>query len=166
MAQWADTVAWAYANGCNQIVDRIPSEEFYYVGNPTTYVVGRLGGPMYRPWDSEPKPTPSSDTINRHFEVLSSNWTEIVGADLGKVTRPLFFSGKKARRLLVQANPDLQPAWGNWQFLSNAEGERRAFTQFRAAINRAIEPHEVDHIDFTTSTPATEKRTKLTRKPG
>jgi hypothetical protein len=164
MIQWTDTVAWAHANGCNQIVDQIPDEDFYYVSSLTTYVVGPLGGPMYRPWDFESKPTPSSDTINRYFEVLSSNWTQIVGADLGKVTRPIFFSGKTARRLLVQANPDIQPAWGNWQFLSNAEGERRAFTQFRAAINKAIEPHEVDHIDFATSTLATEKRTRLTHE--
>jgi hypothetical protein len=164
MVQWTNTVAWAHTNGCNQIVDQISDEDFYYVSNPTTYVVGPLGGPLYRPWDFHPKPTPSSDMINRHFEILSSNWAEIVGADLGKVTRPLYFSGKKARRLLVQANPHIQPAWGNWHFLSNAEGERRAFTQFRGAINKAIEPHEVDHIDFATSTLATEKQTRLARE--
>jgi hypothetical protein len=49
MIQWPDTVAWAYDNGCSQIVDQIPDDDFYYVRNPTTYALGPLGGPMYRP---------------------------------------------------------------------------------------------------------------------
>jgi hypothetical protein len=64
----------------------------------------------------------------------------------------------------VQANPDNQPAWGNWFFLSNVEVERRVFTRFRSAINSAIEPHEIDHVDFTTSAPAAVKQTKITRE--
>src|SRR5438105_1118445 len=95
MLQWADTVAWAYANGCGQIVDKIPDKDFYYVENPSTYSIGPLGGPMYRPWDSEPKPCPASDAIIRSLEVLLSNWSEIVGEELGRVTRPLAFSGSK-----------------------------------------------------------------------
>jgi hypothetical protein len=61
------------------------------------------------------------------------------------------FSGRKGRRLVVYADPDIQPAWGNWFRLSNVESERRAFTRFRTAINKAIAPHEIDHVDFTIS---------------
>src|SRR5258708_39025405 len=128
MLRWAETVAWAYANGCGQIVDEIPDRDFYFVESPSTYSSGPLGGPMYRPWDSEPKACPSSEAINRYLEILLPNWSAIVGEELGKATRPLTFSGKKGRRLLVRANPDIRPAWGNWFNLSNVESERRAFT--------------------------------------
>ena len=33
---------------------------------------------------------------------------------------------------------------------TSLETERRTFTHFRAALNKAIAPHEVDPIDFTT----------------
>lgn len=39
------------------------------------------------------------------------------------------------------------PPWGSWLSLARG-GSRRAFTRFRAAVNAAIKPHEVDHIDF------------------
>jgi hypothetical protein len=37
---------------------------------------------------------------------------------------------------------------GGWAHLSSAESERRTFTQFRASVNKAISPHEIEHIDF------------------
>ena len=37
-----------------------------------------------------------------------------------------------------------------YTYLSSVESERRTFTQFRASVNKAISPHEVDHIDFIT----------------
>jgi hypothetical protein len=164
MSRWADTVAWAHANGCGQIVDKIPDQDFYYVENPSANSIAPLGGPMYRPWDSEPKPRPLSDAIKHCLEILLSDWFEVAGDELGRVTRPLAFSGRKGRRLIVQANPDSQPAWGNWFHLSNVESERRAFTRFRAAINKAIAPHEIDHVDFTTSRLDTKRRLKITRE--
>jgi hypothetical protein len=148
--RWTETVAWAYANDCGQLVDKIPDQEFYFVENPSTYSIGPLGGPMYRPWDSEPKPAPSSNVINRSLKVLLSNWSEIVGKELGSTTRPLALTGRKGRRLLVHADSDFRPLWGTWSHLSSIEPERRAFTRFRAAINRAIAPHEIDHVDFTS----------------
>jgi len=42
------------------------------------------------------------------------------------------------------------PPWGAWSSLPVNEETRRKFTRFRAAINAAIAPHEVDHVDFTT----------------
>lgn len=35
-------------------------------------------------------------------------------------------------------------------YLSSDESKRRTFTQFRHAINEALTPHEVDHIEFVT----------------
>jgi len=81
---------------------------------------------------------------------LLSDWSHIVGKELASITRPLALTGKKARRLFVSADAAFIPPWGGWSHLSTQEVERRTFTQFRAAINKAIAPHEVDHIDFTT----------------
>jgi hypothetical protein len=66
------------------------------------------------------------------------------------VTRPVAFTGKKARRLLVQAEGEAIPPWGGWFDRSTEEAKRRTFTRFRSAVNKAIAPHEVDHIDFVT----------------
>jgi hypothetical protein len=148
MLRWEDTVTWAYTNGCGQIIEGIAEQDFYFVDNPTTYVVGPMGGPMHRPWAFDPKPRPSSTAINRYLEELSSKWLEIVGKELGLITRPLAFSGRKLRRLLVWAHPDMRPPWGDWARRSSIESERRTFTQFRAAINNAIIPHEIDHVEF------------------
>jgi hypothetical protein len=60
------------------------------------------------------------------------------------------FTGKKARRLLVQAEGTATPPWGGWSYRSPDEAKRRTFTRFRSAVNKAIGPHEVDHIEFIT----------------
>jgi hypothetical protein len=78
-----------------------------------------------------------------------SEWSEIVGEELGRATRPLAFTGKKARRLLVYADANVRPTWGGWCYLSHLKPERLTFTRFRAAINKAIAPHEIDHVHFT-----------------
>jgi hypothetical protein len=150
MQRWEETVAWAERNGCTEIVSEIPDSDFYSVDSPTTYSIGPSGGPMYRSWDFDPKPRPSSEEICRCLVALTNGWSEIVGEDLARVTRPLAFSGMKARRLLVHADANARPPWGEWFRLSRLEPERRTFTQFRAAINKAIAPHETDHVDFIT----------------
>jgi len=78
-------------------------------------------------------------------------WTEIAGPGLGAVTRPLAFTGKKARRLVICVEDTAIAPWGGWTCLSSDESKRRSFTQFRRAVNDAIAPHEVDHIEFITS---------------
>jgi len=150
MRRWEETVAWATDNGCPEAVRGIADDDFYCVDEPSTYTVGPLGGPMYRPWDSECKVLPPSGEVERHFDTLLARWSEIVGPRLGSITRPIAFTGEKARRLLVHADGTARPPWGSWSHLSHIEGERRTFTHFRAAINAAIAPHEVDHVDFTT----------------
>ena len=147
--RWEETVAWASYNGCADLVE-VSSEDFYYVDEPTSYAVGPMGGPMYRPWDYEEKERPLPDQIAEHLQTLISHWEDIVGPDLARVSSPVAFTGAKARRLLVQVDGAVRPPWGSWQALSQVEADRRTFTEFRASINAAIAPHEVDHIDFTT----------------
>ena len=103
---------------------------------------------MYRVWDFELKSRSSSEQIAQFMESLLSCWSQIVGKKLASTTRPLAFTGGKARLLLVLADPVVTPPWGGWSHLSTQESERRTFTHFRAAINKAVAPHEVAHIDF------------------
>ena len=103
---------------------------------------------MYRPWDFEPKERPTSEVIDKAMESLLSQWPEIAGSKLLKITCPLKFTGNKARRLLVKADANFHPPWGGWDYLSTDEIERRTFTKFRTLVNKAISPHEIDHIDF------------------
>jgi hypothetical protein len=146
--RWRETVDWASANGCVGIVEGISVKEFYQVENPTSYSIGPMGGPCYRPWDFEAKVRPPGEELAKHLEHLSARWAEIAGAGLSAVTRPLTFTGKRARRLLVQAEGAAVPPWGGWSHRSPDEAKRRSFTHFRSAVNKVIEPHEVDHIDF------------------
>ena len=149
LRRWDATVAWARRNGCSHLVD-VPESDFYCSHKLSSYAIGPLGGPMFRRWDFEPKERPSQDQRVAYLETLSSRWSEIAGLDLAPITRPLSFTGAKARRLLVHADSGARPPWGGWFALSSVESERRSFTRLRAAINRAIAPHEVDHVDFIT----------------
>jgi hypothetical protein len=150
LKRWEETAAWAENNGCTELIGEIPDHDFYCVDNPTSYEVGPMGGPMYREWDFDTKERPGSEKLTHHMEALRSRWPEIVGHELGRFSRPVSFTGKKARRLLVSVDGVAKPPWGGWAHLSAKEEERRTFTRFRAAINEAIAPHEIDHVDFTT----------------
>jgi hypothetical protein len=150
MHRWKETVDWASANGCAEIVKAVSDQDLYKVEEPTTYSIGPMGGPCYRQWDTEAKVRPPEEELAKHFEYLSAHWVDVAGLDLSMVTRPVAFTGKKARRLLVQAEGEAIPPWGGWFDRSTEEAKRRTFTRFRSAVNKAIAPHEVDHIDFVT----------------
>lgn len=90
-------------------------------------------------------PTLTDTDIENYTAKLKLNWKDIVGEDLSKVTKPLEITGKKSRRLIVVVSPDYNPPWGTWDSL---EANPKAFSQFRKAINNAIDPHFVDHVDF------------------
>ena len=94
------------------------------------------------------KATPDPVMVTRSIENLKANWTGIVGAELAAMTRPLRFTGPKSRRLVVAADASAKPPWGSWSVLSTYLPERRSFTAFRTAINAAIAPLRVDHVEF------------------
>jgi hypothetical protein len=146
MQRWEETLKWAAQNGCTEIVSGIPDQDFYFVEKPTSYMIGPMGGPMYRAWDFEEKDRPTTGQIKQHMDTLLSHWSEIVGNEIASITSPFRFTGRKARRLLADAA--VTPPWGGWSHLSMQESKRRTFTMFGEAINKAITPHEVDHIDF------------------
>ena len=78
--RWRETVDWACTNGCAKIIEQISEQDFYEVGKPTNYAVGPMGGPLYRPWDSEPKILPSNEELAKHprravrFDLFEDGW--------------------------------------------------------------------------------------------
>ena len=106
-------------------------------------------------WTSDPKPKNSAESAAHAIEILRARWDEVAGEELRAVTSPLRFEGAKGRRLVVLAKREASPPWGTWTSLDQGEN-RRFFTRLRAAVNAAIKPLEVDHIDFVhESTAAT-----------
>jgi len=148
--RWSKTIEWAKNNNCHEIVCSISEDDYYYVDEMTRGEVMPLGGSMKSTWSFKPKNRPSSKDLEQYISILLRNWSEIVGNDIARYTKPLEFTGKKARRLLVLADVDHSPPWGGWNVLAKNEEQRRRFTIFRADINKAISPHKVDHVDFKT----------------
>lgn len=152
MARWEMTVQWAKEAGCEEIVTTIADKDFHFVHVPTDYEVGPSGGPMYRSWDLERKERPQDTVLTAALANLCAEWPAIA-VTFAEYTRPICFSGEKARRLVVAVLTDAKPPWGAWHERSYAEEERRTFTAFRRAVNEAIAPHEVDHIEFVKQSP-------------
>ena len=150
--RWEWTLKWAERNGLSALIPVITDDQAYFVSEISTYSVGPMGGPMYLAWDFTPKTRPEADLVEATLQKLEQEWPVIAGDELGAVTRPLRFSGKKLRRLLVGADPNHQPPWGSWTDRMPGE-QRRAFTKFRQAVNDAIAPLMVDHIDFIVEGP-------------
>jgi len=145
----SDQLHWAHENGCLDDVLRylrdIPGEDWNLSSlgqwNQDSYPNYSWG------WTSDPKPKMSVETATKLIEHLRANWDEIAGPELRAVTLPRRFAGAKGRRLLVFARKDSPPPWGTWTTLDRGKN-KRFFTRLRAAVNAAIKPLEVDHIDF------------------
>jgi hypothetical protein len=147
--RWRETVTWARAHNLGRLVEA-REQDGYCVEEFTTYEVRPLGGPMYLPWNFDAKPTPPPGSVQTAMTILLRDWPTIVGWELGRMTTPLRFTGKKKRRLVVKADAEQVPPWGGWNHLAPGE-ERRTFTRMRSAVNQAIASVKVDHIDFEPS---------------
>jgi hypothetical protein len=149
--RWQETVAWAVANGCSELVLSIPNDLFYRVSKPTSYTVGPMGGPMYLLWNFEARSRPSTELIESSIVKLKADWPSFFAGNIYESLEPVRFTGKKCRRLLVNITGEAVAPWGDWGQLPRLETERRKFTALRKAINLSIFPHEVDHVDFRKS---------------
>ena len=140
---------WAQENGCIEdtlrYLSNIPVEEWNSCPleqwNQDSYPVSHLK------WNFDERTAPSDAAAANAIAILRARWDEIVGSELCGVTSPLHFSGPKKRLLVVLAKRKASPPWGTWTSLDQGEN-RRFFTRLRAAVNDAIKPLEVDHIDF------------------
>jgi hypothetical protein len=148
--RWRQTVAWAVERGYAELIPSFPAAEQYSAWAMSTYAVGPGGGPMYLPWDFSVKVRPTEQAVAEALDRLRTNWADVAGRPLADVSWPVGFTGRKRRRLVIKADGQVKPSWGEWHMLAPDE-RRRAFTRLRAAENGAIAPLEVDHIDFDTS---------------
>jgi hypothetical protein len=146
-ARWQQTVEWATRHEVGPLLQRVAAHDMYQVEALSTYRVGPIGGPLLLEWTFDPKPRVERAHREAAIERLRSHWHEIADDQLSRVTQPLRLTGAKGRRLLVRAQATASPPWGSWTTLLAGE-ERRSFSRFRAAINAALAPLVVDHIDF------------------
>ncbi|MBU2511704.1 DUF721 domain-containing protein [bacterium] len=149
-ARWIELINWANEYGFSSVlIKNLPESPDYDVAERIAGVSadGKGWWPEIGEQFHQPKEKPSKEIILKTSERLKFEWKEIVGIELGKETIPKKFTGKKARRLVVIANPDFTPSWGSWY---SASKNPKAFLKFRKTINAAISPMEVDDIEFNT----------------
>jgi hypothetical protein len=143
---WKATIDWAEQYGISEIT-RIEPKDWYCVDHPSSLEIGPFGGPTFLPWRFEPAEPPNADDVRLALAKLVACWPQAAGI-LAEFTHPSRITGKKSRRLVVLlSRPAPPPPWGDWNRLATDES-RRAFTQFRRAVNAITSPVEFDHIDF------------------
>jgi len=143
-AVWEATKQWANEMDLSHLIPELTDKQSYFVSSMQSYSYPSEF------WNYSPREKPEKEAINIAIEKLKTNWVSIVGSELAETTMPVCFTGKKCRRLLVNANFATNPPWGSWSKKSGGE-EGKAFTLFRQNINEAISPLEIDHIDFIDS---------------
>ena len=142
--RWLATIKWAEANNLSHLIPQLVEKDQYMVEE---FDFTAYAGPVYHEQTHEPKSRPLEEDSDAALKKLQANWVAIVGEDLGTRTYPLAFSGDKMRKLIVSADSTYSPPWGSWNSFGSS-GDRKSFSTFRASINQAIAPLEVDHIDF------------------
>lgn len=144
--RWGALVAWANERGLAHLIPLIPEDDWYCVRTYSTPPEWHYSGTVH------PKQVrPSNVDLTRYFAQLKSDWIELAGPVVGLHTRPLEFTGRRRRRLLVLADARGAPPWGDWNTF-RPSANRESFTAFRRAVNARISPHCVDSIDFRLST--------------
>jgi hypothetical protein len=150
-ARWEETLSWARRHDLSELVSGLSEALMYATSEMSSYRVGPVGGPMHLAWNWHPREAVTSAVRSKILEFLRANWPAIAGTVLAGSTKPTAITGKKGRRLLVSVDEAASaPPWGTWTSLAKDE-RRRSFTEFRRAINEAIAPIEIDHIDFAVA---------------
>ena len=149
--RWYDLVTWANTHGFSMtLASHLPPPPDIDVAEEIAGVSADGNGwwPVYGEQMHVPKIKPSKQAVAAALTLLKERWPQIAGPELSSVTRPSRFRGRKARRLLVSADPSAFPPWGTWY---SAYSNPRLFTSFRLAVNQAIVPLEVDDVSFVTN---------------
>ncbi len=146
--RWDETLEWINNYGGEDLITCLTDDHYYCVEELRRpvyfdYEYGETSPPAIRPADNE---------LDKLIEKISFHWTEIAGVD-SEFTKPLNFTGAKARSLIVEFDTDELPSWGTW---GNEPGgyhdqhftHKASFTTLRQRINDAIQPHKIDHVVF------------------
>lgn len=129
--RWRDLVRWANEHGCSELLAaHLPPPADVDVADQTAGVSanGRGWWPEYGEQVHPPHSRPQKEALVAALDTLQARWPEVVGSELSRNTRPLKFTGRKSRRLVVYANPDATPPWGSCYLISS---QPRSFTSFR-----------------------------------
>ena len=145
LIRWRETVEWAERWRFTHLIGELPDERLHKV-DPIEFLLPLLSLNPYPNRSYETRQKPTLEEENTALNRLSLNWGEIAGS-IAIHCQPLRFTGAKRRRLLVRADADndFKPPWGEWNSIT--AGASTHFKHFRRAVNDAIKPHEVDHID-------------------
>jgi hypothetical protein len=143
--RWDQTLAWAKSQELEFLIPALTPDMAYRVDEIREFVrldpIGRL--------NEEPREVPDNEAVGAAMDILRRDWKKIAGDSLAAATAPVRISGLKKRRLLVLADYSTTPPWGSWTSLVSVGQKRREnFTRLRVAINTAIAPLYVDHVDF------------------
>ena len=143
--RWRETLEWANEHGLEHLIPALDPKAEYRVTE--IYRFKRLD--PFGGYNTEPREVPSEESVEKAMRTLTEKWSEIVGKEIAAITAPIRISGPKKRRLIVAADETATPPWGSWTTLSySSRNQKEAFTLFRVAINKAIAPICVDHVDF------------------
>ena len=144
--RWLETVAWAAERGLSHIIATVPEDDWYEVRafSPPGWLEGYFAHPL-------PQSRPSEADLVLQLSRLLADWREIAGEPIWSSTKPLKFTGRKRRRLVVLADARVRPPWGSWNSFEQG-GDRASFAALRRSVNDHITPHAVDSIDFVLTT--------------
>ena len=149
--RWSDLFDWAATHGLMATLLALlpPPPDIDVAANIAGVSEdGRGWWPEYGVQDHPPRAKPTADAVLATLKRLQQHWASVVGDDLVRSTRPLRFSGRKRRRLIVAADPNARPPWGCW---GSRFHHPSGFRGFRHSINSFIAPMEVDHVHFNLS---------------
>lgn len=144
LERWQQMIRWAEANGCSDLLAGVAPHEMHRAPYLSSY---RLGDEQEH-WNRMPRTKFPQEQVAAWLDDLRARWADVAGSELAAVTSPLGFTGTKARRLLVWADPAATAPWGTWTSLDPKADKRQVFTRLRAAVNALLDPHAVDQIDF------------------
>lgn len=136
------------------MADRMSDDEFMKVWLVMTRSRGM--DPLYSEFaNTTPRVRPTDSDASAALAHVIDAWPMIAGSTLAAQCMPVALTGRKLRRLVVAADYSSTPPWGAWDRLGRLPG-RATFTALRQAVNAALAPHGVDHIDFVPRTPEPE----------
>ena len=149
--RWQELVLWCEEFGYSEtLLSALPAPPDNDVALAIAGVdaAGKGWWPEYGNQVHAAKEKPDAHALQLALSALKAYWTDVAGESLAQACRPLRFSGKRGRRLVVLADPAAHPPWGSWD---STFPKPIAFTAFRKRVNAAIQPLEVDHVSFTVA---------------
>jgi hypothetical protein len=144
--RWGEMRRWAERHGCARLLESLKPEDFLWVQELAAHAAMDRYADWTFGWTADRAPRPSRDEVVRMLAELKARW-DYIAPSIAPWTAPLRFTGRARRRLLVGVTAVREPAWGEWNPFRKVRSLE--FSEIRSSVNEAVEPHRVDHIDFS-----------------